>query len=127
MRATPFLMFQGQGRHALDLYRRAFPDFEEITLRLHDEGELAGQIVSARIRLAGLEIALFDSPPMHGFTFTPSSSIFIDCDDEAQLRLLTEILGEGGAVMMPIDAYGFSTLYTWLSDRFGVSWQINLP
>ena len=29
--------------------------------------------------------------------------------------------------MMPIDAYRFSTLYTWLSDRFGVSWQINLP
>ncbi len=29
--------------------------------------------------------------------------------------------------MMPVDTYGFSTLFTWISDRFGVSWQLNLP
>ena len=25
------------------------------------------------------------------------------------------------------DNYGFSTLFTWIADRFGVSWQLNLP
>ena len=29
--------------------------------------------------------------------------------------------------MMPVDTYGFSTLFTWIADRFGVSWQLNLP
>ena len=28
--------------------------------------------------------------------------------------------------MMPADNYGFSRLFTWVSDRFGVSWQLNL-
>ena len=55
-----------------------------------------------------------------------SSSTFIECDDEAQLRTLAGTLGEGGAVMMGIDNYGFSTLFTWIADRFGVSWQLNL-
>ena len=81
----------------------------------------------ARIRIGGLEIMLYDSPPVHDFTFTPSTSTFIDCDDEAQLRALAEKLGDGGKVMMAIDNYGFSTLFTWLADRFGVSWQLNLP
>lgn len=126
MQATPFLMFQGQAKAALELYRQAFPDYEELLLQEHTEGPQAGQIAMARIRIAGLEIMLYDSPPIHDFTFTPSTSTFIQCDDETQLRDLAGKLGAGGAVMMPIDNYGFSSLFTWLADRFGVSWQLNL-
>ena len=32
---------------------------------------------------------------------------------------------EAGMVFMPLDNYGFS--FGWCSDRFGVSWQLNLP
>jgi predicted 3-demethylubiquinone-9 3-methyltransferase (glyoxalase superfamily) len=127
VRAAPFLMFQGEARQALALYREAFPDYEELLLQEHPEGPQAGQIAMARIRVGGLEIMLYDSPPVHAFTFTPATSTFIDCDDEAQLRRLAEVLGEGGGVMMPIDSYGFSALFTWIADRFGVSWQLNLP
>jgi len=114
MKATPFLMFQGEAKNALALYREVFPDYEELLLQEHPEGAQAGQIAMARIRVGGLEIMLNDSPPVHAFTFTPSTSTFIDCDDEAQL-------------MMPINNYGFSRLFTWIADRFGVSWQLNLP
>jgi predicted 3-demethylubiquinone-9 3-methyltransferase (glyoxalase superfamily) len=127
MHAVPFLMFQGDAKQALALYREAFPDYEELLLQEHSEGAQAGQIAMARIRIAGLEIMLYDSPPIHAFTFTPATSTFVVCDDEAQLRHLAAVLGEGGAVMMPIDNYKFSTLFTWIADRFGVSWQLNLP
>jgi predicted 3-demethylubiquinone-9 3-methyltransferase (glyoxalase superfamily) len=127
MKATPFLMFQGQAKDALALYAEAFPDFEQVLLQEHPPGPLAGQVAMARVRIGGQEIMLNDSPPVHAFTFTPSSSIFIDCDDEAQLRELAASLGEGGAVMMGLANYGFSTLFTWIADRFGVSWQLNLP
>jgi predicted 3-demethylubiquinone-9 3-methyltransferase (glyoxalase superfamily) len=29
--------------------------------------------------------------------------------------------------VMPFDNYGFSQKFGWVSDRFGVSWQLNLP
>jgi predicted 3-demethylubiquinone-9 3-methyltransferase (glyoxalase superfamily) len=90
MKATPFLMFQGQARDALALYREAFPDYEELLLQEHPKVPQAGQVAMARIRVGGLEIMLNDSPPIHGFTFTPSTSTFIECDDEAQLRALAE-------------------------------------
>ena len=127
MKATPFLMFQGQAQGALALYRETFPDFEQIVLQEHPPGPLAGQVAMARIRIGGQEIMLNDSPPVHAFTFTPSSSIFVDCDDEAQLRELAVKLSDGGGVMMEVDNYGFSTLFTWVADKFGVSWQLNLP
>jgi predicted 3-demethylubiquinone-9 3-methyltransferase (glyoxalase superfamily) len=28
---------------------------------------------------------------------------------------------------MPTGNYGFSRRFAWLNDRFGVSWQVNLP
>ena len=126
MKATPFLMFQGEAREALELYRLAFADFEQLLLQTHEDGPQAGRIAMARIRIGGLEIMLYDSPPVHSFTFTPATSTFIDCDDESQLRALAEILGAGGKFLMPIDNYGFSRLFTWICDRFGVSWQLNL-
>lgn len=120
-------MFQGQARQALDLWQRAVPGFEIVSLAEHTEGDMAGQVQMAEVKIGGTVWQLYDSPPMHDFTFTPSTSIFVDCDDEAQLRAMADALGDGGAVMMPLDNYGFSKLFTWIADPFGVSWQLNLP
>ncbi|MDP2122872.1 MAG: VOC family protein, partial [Parvibaculum sp.] len=68
-----------------------------------------------------------DSPAKHAFTFTPSFSFFVDVETGEELEKLAAILGKDGTIMMPLDNYGFSRRFTWLSDRFSVSWQLNLP
>jgi len=35
-------------------------------------------------------------------------------------------LSEKGEVIMPPDGYEFSARFAWLTDRFGVSWRLNL-
>ncbi|TIO83900.1 MAG: VOC family protein, partial [Mesorhizobium sp.] len=46
---------------------------------------------------------------------------------EHELDRIVGVLAEDGALLMPTDDYGFSRRFAWLNDRFGVSWQINLP
>ena len=68
-----------------------------------------------------------DSPPVHDFDFTPSTSIFLTVDSAEEVDALTTALGQGGKLHMPPDSYGFSQRFGWAQDRFGVSWQINCP
>ncbi|HYD07517.1 MAG TPA: VOC family protein [Reyranella sp.] len=125
----PFLMFEGRAQEAMDFYTSLFEDGAVLEAsRYGPEGPGAeGSIVVARFRVAGQEVMCSDSPVKHAFTFTPSMSLFVTCDSEAELRRLAGALDAGEAVLMPIDNYGFSRLFAWVADRFGVSWQLNLP
>lgn len=125
---TPFLMFEGRAEEAMTFYAGLFPGatIDEVN-RWPEGGPNAGKIMTARFILAGRSIMANDSPVSHAFTFTPSVSFFVNTDDEAQLEHLAAELGRDGAVLMPLNDYGFSRRFTWVNDRFGVSWQLNLP
>ena len=126
-RASTFLMFEGRAEEALALYRAAFPAAEVGAVQRHGDGPAQGQILRAELTIAGHALALFDSPAHHAFTFTPSVSLFIDCADEAVFDQRFALLSAGGGVLMAPASYGFSRKFTWIQDRFGVSWQLNLP
>ena len=128
--ARPFLMFQdGVAQSALDLYFTIFPDSRMVRIERYDAGGPgpAGTIKVAVFTLCGREFMCSDSPIRHNFSFTPSSSTFVDFDSAADLDRTFASLAEGGGVLMPLGNYGFSQRFGWLVDRFGVSWQLNLP
>jgi predicted 3-demethylubiquinone-9 3-methyltransferase (glyoxalase superfamily) len=126
---TPFLMFQGgMGEAALDFYVATVPDSRMVSIeRFGPDGPgPEGTILRAVAEIAGQKVMAHDSFVAHGFDFTPSSSFFIDCADDAEVERLFAALSEGGGVLMPLDNYGWSARFGWVSDRFGVSWQLNL-
>jgi predicted 3-demethylubiquinone-9 3-methyltransferase (glyoxalase superfamily) len=51
----------------------------------------------------------------------------VQCADEAEIDRLYAALAERGTELMPLGDYGFSARFGWINDRFGVSWQLNLP
>jgi predicted 3-demethylubiquinone-9 3-methyltransferase (glyoxalase superfamily) len=126
---TPFLMFQGDAGAAIALYRELIPAAEIRRLEHYGPGEPGpeGQVSRAVLVIAGQELMIIDSPPVHAFSFTPSVSFFVDCADELEIERLFAGLSEGGKVHMPLSNYGFSLRFGWVDDRFGVSWQLNLP
>ncbi len=124
---APFLMFTGRADEAIALYTSLFDGarIEEIE-RWGVEGPGAeGTVKLAVLNLAGRSLMCTDSPNAHDFTFTPSTSLFVTCADEAELDRLAGALLEGGEALMPPGDYGFSRKFAWVQDRFGVSWQLN--
>jgi predicted 3-demethylubiquinone-9 3-methyltransferase (glyoxalase superfamily) len=126
---TPFLMFEGRAEEAMDFYVSLFPDSEVVSIARYGPGQpgTEGSVTHAVFTVAGQRVMCIDSAVRHGFTFTPSFSLFVDCESEEELDRAFAALAEGGAVMMPLGDYGFSRRFGWCSDRFGVSWQLNLP
>ena len=114
-------MFQGGvAEEAMRFYASLFEGTEILDVARHADGKIA----KASITLAGQTIFCSDSPIAHAFTFTPSSSLFVQCASEDELRRLSQELG--AQALMAVGNYGFSRLFAWVNDRWGVSWQLNL-
>ena len=126
---APFLMFEGTAEAAANLYVSLFRDSSIQKIERYGPGEngAEGSVKQCQFMVAGLPLRCFDSPIKHAFTFTPSVSLFVDSESEAELDAAFGKLSANGTVMMPPDNYGFSSKFAWVSDRFGVSWQLNLP
>ena len=122
-------MFQGgNAQAALDLYVSTFPDSGLLRVEKYGEGDpgQAGTIKVAVFTLCGREFMCSDSPIGHEFSFTPSSSTFVEFDSLETIERVFGILSHGGEVLMPLGDYGFSQRFGWVNDRFGVSWQLNV-
>jgi predicted 3-demethylubiquinone-9 3-methyltransferase (glyoxalase superfamily) len=126
--ATPFLMFEGKAEAAMTLYVSLFKNSAVTSVARYGPGEAGpeGSIKRADFTLAGDRLICIDSPMKHAFTFTPSMSVFVECEGEAEMDRAFGELSKDGAVLMPPANYGFSKKFAWVSDRFGVSWQLNL-
>ncbi len=125
---TPFLMFEGAAEAAMNFYVTLFPGSEIGRIERYGPGEMGaeGSVKRADFTVAGQRLICIDSPIQHAFTFTPSVSLFVECESEEEFDAAFGRLAEGGSALMPPANYGFSTKFAWVSDRFGVSWQLNL-
>ena len=121
-------MFEGTAEDAMNFYVSVFSNSKVNAVAKYGPNEPGpeGSIKWATFTIGGYELICIDSPINHGFTFTPSMSIFVTCADDSELNEAYNQLSSGGQVLMPLDNYGFSQKFGWVKDRFGVSWQLNL-
>ncbi|MBI3311344.1 VOC family protein [Serratia quinivorans] len=125
---STFVMFQGDAQPAIDLYSELFTGFRVQQLVHFDESDGGPRRVKhATIDFERHNLVFIDSPVSHDFSFTPAVSLHVNLATEAELERIFARLAEGGEVLMPIDDYGFSARFGWLNDRFGLSWQLNVP
>jgi predicted 3-demethylubiquinone-9 3-methyltransferase (glyoxalase superfamily) len=122
-------MFAGEASSALDMYSSIFRSFRVDRIEHFSPGEqgVEGWVKYAEASLEGHALIVIDSPVKHDFAFTPAMSLFLDCESQAELDTAFEKLSADGQIFMPLNNYGFSTRFGWCADRFGVSWQLNLP
>lgn len=111
---TPCFWYNGQAKEAAALYCSVFAD-AKITSQ--------SPIVTA-ITISGHNITLLDGGPM--YQPNPSISFFYICEKEEELHKIWDAFSKEGTVLMPLDQYPWSEKYGWVSDKFGISWQLAL-
>jgi len=123
-----FLMFEGKAEEAINFYVSIFrlSQINKIDRYSSNEPGPEGSVKTAVFTIKGQEFMCIDSYVNHGFTFTPAMSLFVNCDSEDEINGLFEALSTDGQVMMPLGAYPFSKKFGWVSDKYGVSWQLTL-
>lgn len=120
-------MFEGEAEQAMNFYIALFPDSEIVNISRYEanQGGPVGTVKHATFSLSGQTFMCIDSPVKHQFSFTPAMSLYINCETETEVERLFNELSAGGNILMPLDAYPFSKKYAWLTDKFGVSWQLS--
>ena len=123
----PFLMFAGKAEEAMNFYVSLFYGAEVLSIVRHGSNGpgVEGSVMTASFRIGNQTVMCTDSTEKHDFSFTPAFSFFVECESEQEIRRLYGALVAGGNAPMPIGEYGFSRMFAWVNDRYGVSWQLN--
>jgi len=123
---VPFLWFDGQAEEAVRLYTSLFRDSAvRSTGRYGDAGPGPnGSVMMQSFHLAGRELTALNGGPQ--FHFTPAVSFFVSCASEPEIDSLWRGLSSGGQVRMELARYPFSQKFGWVTDRYGLSWQLTL-
>ncbi|MBC8059597.1 MAG: VOC family protein [Clostridiaceae bacterium] len=117
----PHLWFDKEAEEASKFYMSLFEGS-----KLKDKTILnntpSGTVEMLTIELSGQEFMLLSAGPY--FKFTPAVSFLIACSTVEEIEMLWEKLIENGSALMPIGEYPFSKKYGWVSDKYGLSWQV---
>jgi PhnB protein len=131
-RLNPYISFRGTAREAMEFYQSVFggeldlstfSDFQmpgigedEADLIMHGQLEAPG----------GLVLMGADTPRSMELAEGSSITISLSGDDDVELRGYWDKLAEGGTVSMPLEAAPWGDAFGQLTDRFGVSWMVNI-
>ena len=126
----PNLWFDNQAEAAVRFYCSVFSNSRQHFISTYGRaaaevsGKPEGSVMTVDFELEGLRFVALNGGPT--FSFTPATSFFIGCSSNKEIEQLYEVLSSGGSVLMPLDRYPFSDRYAWISDQYGLSWQLYL-
>ena len=105
---TTFLTFNDEAEEAMNFYTSIFDGSKIVSTTPGPNGTL----MSGTFELDGQEFMALNGGPSFGFA--QGISLFVDCETQEEVDELWDKLSEGGE----------EGPCGWLTDRFGVSWQV---
>ena len=111
---TPCFWFDGNAQEAIDFYTTLFADSRIVATSYYGEGAPlpAGTVMTIAFELRGRSFLAINGGPQ--FQFSPAISMMVSCDTQQEIDDLWDQLSQGGETQQ----------CGWLTDRFGLSWQI---
>ncbi len=130
----PYLMFGGRCEEALEFYRTALGAQIDMLMRFSESPDppppgmlppgFENKIMHASFRIAGNVLMASDGCEV-GSQFK-GFSLSISVATEAEAERYFAALSGGGQVQMPLAKTFWSPKFGMLTDRFGISWMVNV-
>lgn len=117
----PHLWFDKEAESAAKFYESVFKN-TKIMNRYTISDTPSGDAELINLEVEGLQMMFISAGPY--FKINPSISFMVNCETKEEVHAYYDKLSQGGFVMMPLGDYPFSSLYAWVADAFGVSWQL---
>ena len=114
-----FLCFPGNAAEAIEFYLRVLPDSEILEITRYPE---SNKVLNAQLKFNGETIMFMNLDKCS--TFSWSASLYIETESEEQFHELLENFRDGGTIMMGPEPAGKMALVSWVTDRFGLTWQL---
>ncbi len=113
-RIIPNLWFDSQSEEAAAFYVSVFPNSRVTHVSRYPDGgpRPAGTVLTVDFELDGQPFTAINGGPQ--FTFDEAVSFLVECADQAEVDDYWATLSEGGE----------EGRCGWLTDRYGLSWQI---
>ncbi len=110
----PCLWFDFKAEEAVAHYLSIFPNSRILSTTHYGEAGPGrkGAVMTIFFEIDGQRLLALNGGPQ--YKFTPALSLIVNCDNQAEIDALWEKLAEGGEHVQ----------CGWLTDKFGVSWQI---
>ncbi len=128
---NPYLSFKDNARQAMEFYQAVFggklamQTFKEFHAS-QDPSE-DNKIMHAELKADnGITFMAADTP--NGMEYRPYSNISMSLtgDNESELRNYFQKLSAGGNVRMPLEKAPWGDTFGMCTDKFGVSWMVNI-
>ena len=129
-----YLNFNGNCREAAGFYENAFKTEKPRILTYGDApgggadlpDDVKNLVLHAELKLAGDTVRLSDVPPDRPVAVGGSVCVVAELKTEDQVRSVFAGLKEGGTVLVEVQETFFNSCYAFLTDKFGISWQLML-
>ncbi|MEQ8236428.1 MAG: VOC family protein [Syntrophomonadaceae bacterium] len=122
-----FLTFPGTAEEAVNFYLSLFTESKMLELTRFDKDQFGeeGKILNATFELKGVQFMAMDMDQASAVAFSWATSLQVDCRDESEFDTLFARLAEDAtAVMMGPEPVMTLRKVAWVTDRFGVTWQL---
>lgn len=126
---TPYLIFNGNAREAMQFYAEALggdlhiSNAEEMP---NSSPEHAGKVLHASIHSNTINLMASDN--MASAPSQPGNNVWltIDCSTADEQARLFDTLSTGGTITMPLQDTFWGAHFGMFIDRFGHHWMLNL-
>ena len=111
---STFLWFANEAEAAAQFYVSVFPNsaVTNVTRQGDPVGDGLASALMVSFELDGRQFTALNGGPL--YTFSPAISFVVSCDGQAEVDEFWDRLSSGGS----------EGQCGWLTDRFGLSWQI---